>query len=104
MRSREHAIGIALKRTLSRRYFWEAAVAVVFLALGYAVGGARYGPVIMEGARATGTVVGYETNTDRRRARRHGTTTRRTPRTNHLPVVEFQAEGRTIRFRNSWGG
>jgi hypothetical protein len=84
---------------MRRRYVWEAVLAVVFLSLGYAFGGARYGHVVMRGASTTGTVVGYETV--QHRSRRQDRL--RTMRTTYMPVVEFQAKGRTIRFRN-WSG
>jgi hypothetical protein len=84
---------------LRGRYLWEAVLAVIFLALGYAFGGARYGHFALEGASTTGTVVAYETTHRKSRSRDRS----RMTRTVYMPVVDFRANGRTIRFRN-WSG
>jgi hypothetical protein len=83
------------QRIARYRYVGEAAGAIIFLLVGYAFGGARW-HVVSTGTKTTGAIVGYET-------RRHTSRDSHLQDRSYAPVVEFEANNRTIRFKDVWG-
>jgi hypothetical protein len=83
---------------LKRLWLAQALVAVLFICFGYQIGKGHYMLALM-GVHGRGTIVGYE---EQPFGYSSGSAKART-RTASMPIVEFQSEGRVLRF-SDWRG